>query len=953
MKKNSYATLLVVAGMFAGTTVDFGGAVMPTVFAASTVLRLGDQGASVITLQNDLKKAGYSLVADGSFGPATLTAVQAFQKSHGLGVDGIVGPTTWGTLDGNNSSSSSTTTMKTTSGGAAPSGTAPNLTLSSNSSHASVTYQQKRLIFNGAVLSTPMGFTLSNTAYLPIWYVTPLLDKMGVKSTWDGHHWALTLPSSMHPDLSHLPTGSAPDTISLNGVVVAKDTIAVYNDPSSHQPTTFVPIWYLMQVLDRLQAQSSWDGTSWGLQFNLQNVYTAFRKDGSKLADFTVQSEAEQALQTNAKGNPGGYVKDSQGTVVFRQPDFAAYTKANALLGDFLTETDAQALLMATPGQPGGVVRDEDQGGNIVFTAPDFSALSASGKSFGDYMTQTLAQAALTTVPAGTVRDVNGHVLFTEPDFTAYPGPLQTATDFTTQAAAEATIQSNPYGFVVNRQTNQIVRMPMNYDWLTMTGTWTSSIGTPTTPQPGYAQPGQAFMTQSSTTSSNQMFLLGQAISTGAFTYVGKVVGGYDWVDLRFPAPNSVTPAQIDSWLAANNSPLTGLGASYVDAQNQYGANATYLVAHSILETGWGKSFIALQDNNLFGYGAFDSNPGYFAGKFPSDEYAIRFEAWEVRNNYLNPGSSHYYQWPTLVGMNHFYATDSSWSTSIGQLMSQYVTQTNGSAADYVQYSPTVTPPGSQSGQEPVFLLNGAKGIIATNPYTKLPLFPDWMTGSDSMFPGTLQIGDSSSAVTHLQALLNQYGANLPTTGYFGSMTQAALISYQNSHQLSPTGIYDLATWNSLQAVSVSAYPSVQQGTQVMVDQIIQGMLAGSVTEWFHVILSNGQTGWVDSQYVQFANVYELQPSSGSIVMMYGAAPTSTTGTPTTTSTTGTATGTATGTQIPITLHQGDYVVSNSPVKDASGNIQVQIYNQDTGVALTGYVSASAVSLVQVAPPQP
>ena len=792
-----------------------------------------------------------------------------------------------------------------------------------------------------------MGFTLSNTTYLPIWYVTPILDKMGIKSTWDGHHWALTLPSTMHPDLSNLPSGSAPDTISLNGVVVAKDTIAVYNDPSSHQPTTFVPIWYLMQVLNRLQAKSSWDGTSWGLQFSSQVVYTAFRKDGSKLADFTTQSDAQKALQADGKGNPGGYVKDGQGTVVFRQPDFAAFSKANVLLGDFLTETEAQTLLTSAPGQPGGVVRDEDQGGNIVFTVPDFSALSGSGKLLGDFLTLALAQAALTASPGGTVQDAKGNILFTEPDFAVYPGPLQTATDFTTQAAAGATIQGNPNGFVVNRQTNQIVQMPMNYDWLTTTGSWMSITGTPTIPQPGYAQPGQAFMTQSSATSSNQLFLLGQAGSSGSFTYVGKVVGGYDWVDLRFPAPNSVTPAQIDSWLAANNSPLTGLGAAYLDAQNQYGVNATYLVAHSILETGWGRSSIALQDNNLFGYGAFDSNPGYFAGKFPSDEYAIRFEAWEVRNNYLNPGSSHYYQWPTLVGMNHYYATDSSWSTSIGDLMGQYVSQTNGSAADYMQYSPAVTPPSSQSGQEPVFLLNGAKGVIAANPYTNLPLFPDWATGSNSMFPGTLQFGDSSNAVAHLQALLNQYGANLPTTGYFGSLTQAALSTYQSSHNLPATGVYDLATWTSLQGVSASAYPTVQQGTQVTVDQIIQGMLAGSVTEWFHVILPNGQSGWVDSQYVKFTNVYDLQPSSGSVVMLSGVTPTSTTGTGST------GTGTTSGGQMPIILHQGDYVVSNSPTKDASGNIQVQIYNQDTGAPLTGYVNAATVSLVPVAPVKP
>ncbi|WP_051900092.1 peptidoglycan-binding protein [Streptomyces aureus] len=54
----------------------------------------GDKGGCVTELQRLLRHFGYAIDVDGDFGPATNSAVRAFQSSNGLSVDGQVGPNT-------------------------------------------------------------------------------------------------------------------------------------------------------------------------------------------------------------------------------------------------------------------------------------------------------------------------------------------------------------------------------------------------------------------------------------------------------------------------------------------------------------------------------------------------------------------------------------------------------------------------------------------------------------------------------------------------------------------------------------------------------------------------------------------------------------------------------------------------------------------------------------------
>ena len=64
-------------------------------------LKFGSRGQHVKDLQRELKHAGFDPGGvDGVFGPHTQAAVKAFQKSHGLTADGVVGHHTWGKLGG-------------------------------------------------------------------------------------------------------------------------------------------------------------------------------------------------------------------------------------------------------------------------------------------------------------------------------------------------------------------------------------------------------------------------------------------------------------------------------------------------------------------------------------------------------------------------------------------------------------------------------------------------------------------------------------------------------------------------------------------------------------------------------------------------------------------------------------------------------------------------------------
>ncbi|WP_234969770.1 peptidoglycan-binding protein [Alicyclobacillus vulcanalis] len=727
------------------------------------MLSYGSTGVYVEILQNALNALGYDVgQASGLFDATTQAEVKAFQQAMGLQTDGIVGPLTWGAL------------------AKAVADYRQVMTVLSSRSSLVQQVEWKRIVWNGRLISKPIGFTYQGTAYMPIWYVMQALSKAGIASTWQGGVWTLTPPGGQTVNYGKISYGPGSAAIAIGQTVVANVPAVVYPDPASGKLTTFMPVWYVMNALQRLGIGSTWQGTEWDMK------------------------PAPVVIET---GDPSN---------------------------------------------------------NTTGSDPANSTGNGTGNSTGN---------ATGAVPGGN-----------------------TVTNVTT---GSSNVTGNSTGNSLGNSTG-------------------NSLGNSTSNATGNA---------TGNTTGN---------ATGNST--GTSSGSFTNVDLRYPAPSNINAQSINQFLLQNSSPLNGLGNSFMDAQNLYSVDANYLVSHAILESAWGQSQIALQKNNLFGYGAYDSNPGQDAGVFPSDDYAIRFEAWTVRMNYLTPGASLYVT-PTLSGMNVNYATAKTWASGIAAIMTQFASSVGSNVNAYVQYTPSNNPPAPRSTAEPVYYMNGAQGVTQQDPYYPnggVPYYPTIAQGENQQFFGQLSVGSFGQPVVEVQQFLNRtINAGLTVDGQFGPLTQAAVEKFQSQvmHMSNPNGIWTFSMWVQYIQPSQSNANLIPAGTTVKIDQVAEGMAGPYVVPWYHVV----GYGWVDSQYIKLTNVYRVivqnPAGTATTIPVYQVGNLS---------------------SVLLNLHSGDWVVANS-AQPSGGVYTIQIAAQDptvsngyaAGTLLTGFIPANGtVSLV-------
>ncbi len=202
----------------------------------------------------------------------------------------------------------------------------------------------------------------------------------------------------------------------------------------------------------------------------------------------------------------------------------------------------------------------------------------------------------------------------------------------------------------------------------------------------------------------------------------------------RLQAKNTVTAEQINRFIESSASGREGSlrahGQDIIDAADACGIDAVYLLAHAVIESGWGTSSLSSGERweehtfdgvtypagnyyNYFGWGAFDDSP-YSSGMnyaqmngWSSVRKALMGGARLIADDYINSGRTltgtalncdqktlfemrYDPQYTIATGQksSHEYATDPNWAASIASVMASFYDYT-GIAPDYQYIIPT------------------------------------------------------------------------------------------------------------------------------------------------------------------------------------------------------------------------------------------------------------------------
>ena len=161
-----------------------------------------------------------------------------------------------------------------------------------------------------------------------------------------------------------------------------------------------------------------------------------------------------------------------------------------------------------------------------------------------------------------------------------------------------------------------------------------------------------------------------------------KILNSLD-EDMELNQPSGFTENDFKTVFEDNSSDTNDVFkenyAVFYEIESKYNINGVFVAAIAIHESNWGKSNIAVNKKNLFGYGAYDSSPYESAVTFDTYADGINTVAEWLAKNYLNESGTElpngvtatgrYYNGATVKGVNTRYATDTNWSNRVYSIM--------------------------------------------------------------------------------------------------------------------------------------------------------------------------------------------------------------------------------------------------------------------------------------------
>ena len=188
-------------------------------------------------------------------------------------------------------------------------------------------------------------------------------------------------------------------------------------------------------------------------------------------------------------------------------------------------------------------------------------------------------------------------------------------------------------------------------------------------------------------------------------------VGGRITLDTDLLSRSGTSAWAIDEYLRAN-TPLPALGAAFMAAEKKHGVNARFLLAAAMHESGWGTSSISRVKHNLFGYNAYDRDPGRYASAYRTYASGIDAVARFMKQAYLTPGGRWWSGRPTLRAMQRYWSSSGSWGERVSRIASSIRLETLRSRA--IRFSAPEVRGGLNGGERATVRLHWSGDALPT-----------------------------------------------------------------------------------------------------------------------------------------------------------------------------------------------------------------------------------------------